>query len=184
MEDHLIIDLFFARDERAITELSAKHGRLCRKVAHNILNNEADAEECVNDAYLAVWNAIPPEKPKSLSAFVLRIVRNISTARYHYLSAEKRNSFYDVALDELADCIPSDETGVGESEKMLSEALNDFLGTLSEDDSMMFVKRYWYSESVQRIAADFQATSHYVSVRLFRIREKLRKFLEKRGIVI
>ena len=184
MDDNQIIELFFARNEQAISALSQKHGKLFHKIAGNILKNEADAEECINDAYLAVWNTIPPQKPQSLPSFVSRIVRNISTTRYHHLSAEKRNTFYDTALDELLDCIPSDETADGNHAEELSEALNDFFAILSEEDMAMFMKRYWYGESVSDIAKEWEMTPHYISVRLSRIREKLRKFLEKRGIMI
>ena len=184
MNDNEIIDLFFKRDEKAITALSQKHGRLFRKIANNILNNDADAEECLNDAYLAVWNTIPPQKPNALSSFAGRIVRNIATTRFHHLSAEKRNSFYDAALDELLDCIPSTETADGDDTEILSAALNDFLGTLSDEDCTIFMKRYWYSESVADISDEYEQTPHYISVKLYRIREKLRKFLEKRGIII
>jgi RNA polymerase sigma-70 factor (ECF subfamily) len=184
MNDNEIIDLFFDRNEKAIAALEKKHGRLFRRIANNILNNTSDAEECVNDAYFAVWNAIPPQRPHLLALFVSRIVRNISTTRYHHLTAEKRNSFYDTALDELLDCIPSNETADGDDSRALSDALNDFLETLSDEDCAMFMKRYWYSEGVAAIAHEYGQTPHYVSVRLSRIREKLRKFLEKRGIVI
>ena len=184
MEDITIIDLFFQRDEKAISALAEKHGKLFRKLARNILQNEADAEECVNDTYLAVWNAIPPKKPQSLTAFVCGIARNIATARYHHLTAEKRNSFYDVALDELCDCIPADETADGDSGKPLTEAINSFLETLSEEENAIFVRRYYFSEPIAEIAREWSVSSHYISVKLSRIREKLRKFLEKRGIRI
>lgn len=184
MDDNQIIELFFKRNEKALSALSEKHGKLFQKIARNILRNDADAEECINDAYLAVWNAIPPQRPASLIAFVSKIVRNISTTRYHHLSAEKRNGFYDVALDELMDCIPAGETADDDDTETLSAALNDFLATLSEEDSALFVKRYFYAQSVGEISDEWQMTAHYISVRLFRIREKLRKFLEKRGITI
>ena len=183
MEDKQIIELFFARKESAISELSRKHGTLCQKIAFNILNNEADAEECVSDAYLAVWKTIPPQRPQFLLSYVCGIVRNISLTRYHHITAEKRNSFYDVALDELADCIPDTEHDSTETEE-LSEALNEFLRSLPKNDRVMFVKRYWYSEAVSDIAKSFQTSPHYISVKLSRIREKLRKFLEKKGISI
>ncbi len=184
MNDNEIINLFFDRNEKAIEALSSRHGRLFRKIAHNILRNEADAEECLNDAYLAAWHTIPPQRPHSLSSFVGKIVRNIATTRYHHLSAEKRNGFYDASLDELLECIPSNEMQDGDDAAVLSEALNGFLETLSDEDCAMFMKRYWYSEGVSAIAEEYGQTPHYVSVKLSRIREKLRKFLEKRGIII
>ena len=183
MDDKKIVDLFFERKEAAISELSVKHGNLFRKIAYNVLGNDADAEECINDAYLAVWNAIPPNQPLSLAAFVSKIVRNIAVTRYHRQTAEKRNSHYDVALDEILDYIPSDDRDSADTTE-LSEAFNAFLGTLHEEDCALFVKRYWYGESVTDLAAEWEMTPHYISVKLSRTREKLRKFLEKRGISI
>ena len=183
MEDKQIVDLFFERKEKAISMLSEKHGKLFRKIAYNVLGNEADAEECLNDAYLAAWNTIPPKKPNSLASFVSKIVRNIAITRYHHQTAEKRNSYYDIALDEIIDYIPSDDNNNSNATE-LADAFNAFLRTLSEEDCALFVKRYWYSESVTDIANAWQMTPHYVSVKLSRIRENLRKFLEKRGIGI
>ena len=101
LEDNKIIDLFYARSEQAIIELSKRYGAVCRKIAGNILNNRLDAEECVNDAYLGVWSTVPPQSPDPLQAYVCRIVRNLSITKYHSNTAVRRNSFYDVALDEL-----------------------------------------------------------------------------------
>ena len=184
MEDKQIVDLFFERKEKAISVLSEKHGKLFRKIAYNVLGNEADTEECLNDAYLAVWNTIPPKQPNSLASFVSKIVRNIAITRYHHQTAEKRNSYYDVALDEIIDYIPSNDNNDNNNTTELADAFNAFLETLNEEDCALFVKRYWYSESVTNIAQEWQMTPHYVSVKLSRIREKLRKFLEKRGIGI
>ena len=105
LDDSKIIELFFERSEQAIIELSKKYGTICTKVACNILNNKQDAEECVNDAYLGVWNTIPPQRPDSFIGYVCRIVRNLAIKRYHFNTAVKRNSIYDVALDELEECI-------------------------------------------------------------------------------
>ncbi|NLE14203.1 MAG: hypothetical protein GX628_11070 [Clostridiales bacterium] len=107
MDDSKIIELFFERSEQAIIELSKKYGSICDRVAYNILNNRSDAEECVNDAYLAVWNAIPPQRPDPLLSYVCRIVRNLALKKYHANTALKRNSMYDVCLDEIVDCFSS-----------------------------------------------------------------------------
>ena len=104
MDDEKIIELFFVRSEQAIKELDRKYGRKCHAVSYNILNNHQDAEECVNDAYLGAWNAIPPAKPDPLLAFVCKIVRNVSLKRYERNTAAKRNSRYDVSIEELGDC--------------------------------------------------------------------------------
>ena len=183
MEDHEIIELFFARSEQAIAQLQSKYGRRCLRVAANILNNPLDAEECVNDAYLAVWNAIPPQRPEALPAYVCRIVRNLSIKKYHANSARKRDSRYDMALDELEECI---QTGKAAEEqvavKELAEAINQFLGTLSRENRVMFVRRYWFSDSVTDIAGMFRTSSRNVSLRLLRVRKGLKTHLEKEGI--
>ena len=110
LEDSKIIELFFARAEQAIVELSEKYGTVCGRIARNILKNDLDAEECVNDTYLAAWNTIPPQKPNPLRTYIFRIVRNISIARYHANASVKRNSIYDVALDEFESCLVASVT--------------------------------------------------------------------------
>ncbi len=182
LEDSQIMDLFYARSEQAITELSQKYGIVCRKVAGNILKNRLDVEECVNDAYLGVWNTIPPQRPDYLLAYVCRIVRNLSIMKYHSNTAVKRNSFYDVALDELEECLAS--TAMVEAEitaKELSGLLDRFLEMLDQENRVMFVRRYWYSDSLSEIAERFHMSSNNVSVRLSRIRGRLKKFLKNEG---
>ena len=185
MEDSKIIDLFFARQEQAIVELSQKYGAVCSKIARNILSNSFDAEECVNDAYLGAWNTIPPKRPDQLSAYICRIVRNLSISRYHSNTAVKRNSFYDIALDELEECLASAASVEEEiSAKELSGLLERFLETLDTENRVMFMRRYWYSDSVSDIAERFHMSSNNVSVRLSRIRGRLKKFLRKEGYEI
>ena len=183
MDDDKIIDLFFERSEQAIVELSAKYGTLCRKVADRILNDPQDAEECVNEAYLGAWNTIPPQKPDKLASYVCRIVRNLALKRYHTNIAKKRNSMYDVALEEIADCIPDifsveDEVAA----KEIAGMIDAFLGTLDRRDRIMFVRRYWHADSLEELAALFRKSRHYVSVRLSRIRKALAQHLKKEGI--
>lgn len=185
MEDNEIINLFQARSEQAITELSKKYGAICTKIAENILKNRLDAEECVNDAYLGVWDTVPPQNPSPLLTYVCRIVRNLSIKKYHSNTSAKRNSFYDTALDELENCIVSGRTIENElSAKELSGLIDTFLGTLDQTSRVMFVKRYWYSEPVSVIAAKMHMSGNSVSVRLSRTRAKFRKFLKKEGIII
>lgn len=182
MEDSKIIALFFARSEQAITELSAKYGKLCMCIADNILGNRSDAEECVNDAYLGAWNTIPPQKPNPLQSYICKIVRNIAITRYHANTALKRNSHYDVALEELEHCLFSLETAESRLQaKELSHLLDRFLASLDTRSRVMFVRRYWYSDSVADIAAAFRMRPNSVSVQLSRIRNKLRKFLIQEG---
>ena len=185
MDDKNIIELFYERSEQAITELSKKYGLLCKKVADNILNNHLDAEECVNDAYLAVWNTIPPQNPDSLVSYVCRIVRNQAIKKYHENTALKRNSIYDTSLDELEEVLPSSASVEGELEaKEVSAIIDRFLETLDKQSRTMFIRRYWYSDSIEEIALSFKTSKHYISVRLSRIRKALKKHLVKEGVSV
>lgn len=183
LEDSKIIELFFERSENAIVELSNKYGSLCSKVANNILNNRLDAEECVNDTYLGVWNTIPPQRPNPLVSYVCRIVRNLAIMKYHSNTAAKRNSVYDVALDELENCFASAQSVEDEfNAKMTAEIIDRFLLSLDKDSRVIFVRRYYHAESISGIAELFNTSNHYVSVRLSRTREKLKKHLIKEGV--
>ena len=185
MEDLKIIALFYQRSEQAIIELSNKYGAICRKVANNILNNRQDTEECLNDAYLGAWNTIPPQNPNPLLTYICRIVRNLAIKRYHTNTAAKRNSIYDIALDELENCFPSSATVENEWEaRETVESIDRFLASLDRDSRVMFVQRYWYSFSITELAELFHTSKHNVSVRLSRIRAKLRKHLIKEGVFL
>ncbi len=183
MEDSRIIELFFERSEQAIAELSEKYGAVCRRVARNVLGDEADAEECVSDAYLAFWNAVPPERPDPLLSYLCRIVRNLALKRRDENTAKKRNGSFDVALDEIADCLPSaltveDEAAANETARLI----NAFLATLDVNNRVMFVRRYWFGDPLCDIAALFDKSEHYVSVRLSRVRKALKEYLQKEGV--
>ena len=185
LEDRRIIELFFARSEQAIAELSAKYGAVCHRVAKNILNNAMDAEECVNDAYLGVWNTVPPQKPDPLLTYLCRIVRNLSIAKYHANTAAKRNSVYDVALDELEDCLAHTATTEDAfTAKELSEILDRFLDTLDRESRVLFVRRYWYADSIPELARRLHISKNNVSVRLSRTRDKLKQYLKKEGYTL
>lgn len=183
MDDKKIIELFFERSEQSIIELSNKYGSICSKVAYNILNNKQDAEECVNDAYLGTWNSIPPQNPNPLLSYVCRIVRNIAIKKYHANTALKRNSVYDVALDELENCFPS-ATSVEDVFDAVETAriIDSFLETLNQENRIMFVRRYWHSDSIEELAHLFHTSNHHISVRLSRTREKLKRYLIKEGV--
>lgn len=185
MDDKQIIALFFERSERAITQLDIKYGHICSQVSYNILKNEEDSKECVNDAYLAAWNTIPPQNPDPLLVYICKIVRNLSVKKYHSNTAQKRNSYYDVALHELESCLSS-SFSIDDlfSEKELAKILNNFLAGLDKDSRIMFVRRYFYSDSISDIAKRFGISKHNTTVRLSRIRNKLKLFLEKEGIWI
>lgn len=182
MEDTKIIDLFFLRSETAVTELEKKYGTTCKQLAFHILNSKEDAKECVNDAYLALWNNIPPNRPDPLRAYLCRIVRNLSIKKYKANTTKKRNSFYDMSLEELATCIPARETVEDQWDaKELGKQLDAFLGTLDQKSRILFLRRYWFSEPLAELAADFHITEHNAAVRLSRIRAKLRNYLSKEG---
>jgi len=185
MTDTEIIDLFFERSEQAIIEISKKHGSPVRQVAYNILQNEQDAEECVNDTWLALWDSIPPQIPDRLRTFACRIARNLATKRYHSNTALKRNSHYDLTLDELAGCIP-DSGGPEDaySAKELSIILSRFLDTLSYKDRFIFMRRFWYLDSPENIARMTNMSYGAVSVRLHRVKTKLKKLLLKEGVPV
>ncbi len=185
MDDNQIISLFFERSEQAISELSNKYGGICLKIALNILNNHLDAEECINDSYLGVWNAIPPKRPNPLLAFVCRIVRNISINRYKHDRAYKRNGIYDICLDELQECISSEETVESAFDaNELSRTIDDYLDTLNETNRMIFVRRYWYMDSCADIALMAGIGEGAVRTRLSRLRSNLKGYLESRGIFL
>ena len=183
LEDGKIIELFYERSEQAIIELSKKYGSVCTKVANNILNNRLDSEECVNDAYLGAWNTIPPQKPNLLLSYVCRIVRNLAIKKYHSNTAAKRNSVYDVSLDELKNCFPASNSTEEEfNAKEIAYIIDTFLETLDKENRIMFISRYWYSDSIKELAELFHTSNHYISVRLSRTREKLKKHLIKEGV--
>ncbi len=183
MQDSKIIDLFFERSEQAITELSEKYEKLCKKISINILGNEEDALECINDSYLGVWNTIPPERPDNLKYYLCRIVRNNSLKRFHSNTAKKRNGFYDVALQELEECLPDENTT---DKKLLSDEitglLNSFLESQNKVNRIIFVRRYYFNDSIAEISKRVNMTENNVSVRLNRMRKSLKNHLEKEGI--
>ncbi len=177
MDDQTILDLYFARNEDAIRETERRYGALCRTVALNILRDTGDAEECVNDTYIKTWNAIPPARPSSLSAFLCRITRNLALDRVRKKTRQKRNADLTVSLEELADCIPMRDEEVGE----LPALLNQFLGRLDATERQIFVGRYFHACPVKTLARLHGLTPKAVTSRLARTREKLRSFLEERG---
>lgn len=183
--DEEIIDLFFDREEQAISELDLKYGKVFHKTSYNILKNELDAAECVNDAYMGTWNAIPPTRPNSLLAFVCQIVRNVSVKRYYMKKAMKRNSTYDVAMEEIDACLSSASTVEDEVEtKELVRIIEDFLNTLSSENRVIFLQRYWFSDTYSDIAKKAGISEKSVSVRLARIRKKLRDYLVEREVLL
>ena len=185
MEDQQIIEGLFNRSEEALAQMTAKYERLCYKLAGNILNDAQDCEECVNDAYLGVWNSIPPNRPDSLMAYLCRIVRNLCLKKYRYNTADKRNSQMDVAIEELEGVLSSREDVESQVEASeLTETINGFLSQLKQIDRVVFMRRYYFSDSYEEIARRTGISEKNVSVKLNRVRNKMRDFLKARGYVI
>ena len=185
MIEEEIIGLFFAREEQAIHELDIKYGKVFYKTSYNILKNELDVEECVNDAYLGTWNTIPPTKPHSLLAYVCQIVRNLSLKCYYMKKSIKRNSTYDMAMEELDSCFSLTSTVEDEIEtKELAQMIEDFLDTLSLENRVIFLQRYWFSDTYSDIAKKVGISEKSVSVRLVRIRKKMREYLMEREVFL
>lgn len=183
MDDGSIIRLFEERDEQGIAELETKYSAYLRRIAKNVLRDGRDAEECVNDTYLKVWNRIPPEKPDDLPAFIGKIARDSAIDSYRSKTAKKRRgSEYESSLDELSEVIPSHDTTEGEvNVRLLHEAIASYLLTLSEKSRNMFIRRYYFFDSAKLIAETNVMSVSAVRVTLFRIREGLREYLEKEG---
>lgn len=186
MDDDRIIDLYWARSESAISETAKKYGSYCIRIAANILQNDEDAEECVNDALHKAWDSIPPQRPANLRAFLGKITRNLSINKYREQRAKKRGGD-NMALiySELEDCIPSGNNveTVYES-SLVTEAINSFLLTLDSETRIVFVRRYWYADPIQTIASRFKTNESKVKSMLFRTRKKLKTYLENRGVML
>ena len=182
MEDQKIIELFFARSEEAIEWTRRKYGALCARIAGNMLSSPEDAEECVNDTLLALWNAIPPARPQLLGAYAARIARNQAGKRLTYNAAQKRGGEMTLSLEELDACLAGSADVEQEVQIWeLTQAIEGFLETLDLDSRNMFLRRYWFFDSIEQIAAGFGVTQSKVKTRLFRARGKLREHLIKEG---
>ena len=184
MDDRQIIALYFARAESAITETAKKYGRLCFTVSDNILRDKNDAEECVNDAYLKTWDSIPPNDPPSLSAYIVKIVRNISLNRKKAKGALKRGSGeYESAYEELEEVVSSVQTTEDAADELfLRDIIDRWLGTLSADQRAVFVGRYWYFDPIPKIASRMGFSVGKTKTLLFRLRKDLREYLIREGV--
>lgn len=183
MEDEAIIDLYFARAERAIAETRDKYGRLLRSVAYGILRSMEDAEECESDTYFKTWKEIPPTRPNVFSAFLTKITRNLSLDRYDKLHAEKRGGGeVPMLLDELAECVPDRGNVTDRLEAAeLTGVINGFLEKIKPDARIIFMRRYWYGDTVQEIAEKCGFGTSKVKMSLARSRKGLKKLLEDKG---
>lgn len=186
MEDSSIVSLYMARDERAIEETAGKYGCYCRSIAQRILGNREDAQECVNQAYLAAWNSIPPNQPTYLSTYLGKIVRRLSLSTLRLRNAKRRGGGETAAaLDELLDCVPSGKDIDAQLEDQAQAALlNSFVRRLPADERDMFIRRYWYLDSVRDLCKQFSVSQSMVKTTLYRTRKKLLTALEKEGIFI
>lgn len=187
MEDTAIIGLYWAREERAISASDEKYGNLCRNLSQSILDSREDAEECVNDTWKRAWDTMPPQRPRSLRAYLVKITRNLSIDRWRAKRAEKRGGGTDVLLEELEDCLP---LSASPSAEELTEAretvrvIDRWLSRLPPADRVAFLRRYWYGQRVNQVAAQAGCSPNSMAKRLGRLRDGLRQALEQEGIVI
>jgi RNA polymerase sigma-70 factor (ECF subfamily) len=184
MEDKRIIELFFERSEKAIEESGKKYGGYISAVAFSILASNEDTEEVVNDTYLRAWNSIPPQKPNKLGAFLSTIARNLALDRYSARRKERENIATEAVLDELADCLPDTGGLSAVDEIVLKNAVNSFLGSLTEQYRVVFMRRYWYMMPIATIAKLSGLGEATVKTILHRTRKQFKEHLEKEGIVI
>lgn len=182
MEDVHILDLLWARSEAALTALEKRFGLRLYRTAYNILGSHPDAEEAVNDTYLALWDAIPPERPQPLEGYVYRTGRNVALKKLRFQSAQKRNSHYDISLDELARALPDNSLQEALDARALGQAIDRFLDTLSGTNRTLFLRRYWFGDQIRDIASVLGISENAATVRLSRLREQLRYYLYKEGI--
>lgn len=185
MEDKQIVDLYWAREEAAIHETASKYGSYCHNIAYTILQNQQDAQECVNDTYMGAWNTIPPNRPSVLSTFLGKITRRISIDRWRIRNAKKRGGDeITLALDELEECVRSSHNVELEMQrKELAATMHSFLDCLPQTERRIFLLRYWYLEPIQSIASRYGFSQSKVASMLHRVRGKFRKHLEKEGYV-
>lgn len=184
MNDDEIIALFFARSEKAITETQARYGRTCLAIAGKFLDDGRDAEECLNDTMLTLWNTIPPERPTNLGAYAYAIIRNKALTRFDYNTAEKRNNTISAPIDELEDFLPDESVSDGVEDRQITEAINSFLRSQNEKKRYIFIRRYFYADSLNELATDVGMTVDAIRNILFRMRKQLKDKLCKDGICI
>ncbi len=185
MEDDEIIKLFWNRSEQALDETKKKYYKYCHSIALGILRCSEDAEECVNESLMNVWNAIPPARPAVLRTFIGRITRNISLNVLEKMNAQKRGpGQISLALSELDECVSGSDPDPGQyaEDQIITQAINTFLSKIKPEQQKVFVRRYWYTSSIEEIASDYNLSISKVKSILFRLRKKLRKEMEKEGI--
>lgn len=185
MDDEKIVDLYWARDEGAIRETMAKYGKLCAYIANNILASREDCEECINDVYYTVWKTIPSKRPNRFSAFIGKITRNLALKKYEYVTARKRNPEAVISLEELGDVVTGTESVESEVEMLQMErAIDAFLWQQGEEKRNVFIRRYWYFESIDGISRRTGFHPGKVKSILFEMRQKLKRYLEREGYTL
>ncbi len=183
LEDNEIIELFWQRSQQAIAETDGKYGGRLQSLSMNILHDREDAEECVNDTYHATWNTLPPQRPNYFFAYLAKLARNFSFGKYDYYHAQKRNVTVVELSDEIENCIPSpNDLEQKMDSKEIGRIISEFLYTQPPEMRMVFVRRYWYMESVKDISLAFHSSESKVKSILFRMRNRLREHLEKEGV--
>ncbi len=185
MEDVKIIELFWERSEQAIKETAQKYGGYCKMIALNILLNQEDADECVNDTYLQTWNSIPEQRPSIFSAYLAKITRNLSLNKFKRKAAAKRGgNTVSLLLSELDDCLPDTKASTIPEDGEIAKLISTFLRSIDTQSRLIFVRRYWYADSTEKIAKLFKSSESKIKSNLFRSRKKLKLYLEKEGVAI
>ena len=181
-KDHDIIEMYFERDEKAISQTHLKYGRYCHSIAYNILNSYPESDECVSDAYLQTWNSIPPNRPERLSAYLGKITRNLALNRCFMARAAKRYYGTQVILEEVSEFLPDNSSSEMSTDLAIRNATSAFLKSLPKQTRCIFVRRYWYMSSIASIARDYGLSQSNVKVTLMRVRNKFKEYLNKEGI--
>lgn len=182
MDDRVIVEHYWQRSEQALAETAAEYGAYCYSIAMRILQSKNDAEECVNDTYLRVWQSIPPQRPQNFKAYLGRITRNLALNRFQKITAQKRGgSEISLLLDELEECVSTQDTSSLEDQAAFSDLINRFLAELSVEARRMFVQRYWYGYSIREIARAHNVRTDSVASQLFRTRKNLAQYLHEKG---
>ena len=183
MEDNKIVELYFKRDERALLETQTKYAKYLGSISYNVLKSRQDAEECVNDTYQKAWDSIPPKSPQNLATYLGKIVRNLSISRLFYNNAQKRNKSIEVLLSEVEEFLPSESTSFAD-QLALKEIINIFLSRLDKIERIVFVRRYFYASSIKDISSDYALKQSNVKVMLYRLRARLKDYLQREGVSI
>lgn len=182
MEDKQIIELYFERNERAIEETDLRYGKLCTQIARNLLQNSEDTEECVNDTYWNTWNSIPPTRPDHFKSFLCKITRNLALKRLDYNNASKRRPELCASLSELEEILPDEKIRPEITDEEIGKKISDFLRREKPDSRNVFLRKYWYFDSIQEIAQRYGYTESKIKTMLHRTRERLKKYLIKEGV--